>query len=445
MKKPLRILTTAALFVSAVAWSQGGPALPPNHPALGGAASQPPQQGLPHDHPPVGEGQEVGPLREDLRNSVPSADELLQQLAKAKDLEGRDKTFEVASAMSKLFYQAGRYAEATLYFRQTLEKAAPARKDQRRLAAKGRSGEPKSVPPGCLSGPQAKLDEQHALSRELEKTDPAAAFACLSHALLQAEDIRGLLAQSLFLSGKLPDALLELDLLVAENPSNANAYFTRAATRYELAGDDLGALKQSSADFARYLSLEPKGARTPLARALSARIDKAVVAGGLLKLNQAEDAERHAKAKALTVAAAPPQGTGNGMPQLTQEMVDAVQNTERTPELNEGLSKLVEEGEAHLSQGRFEEALDAYKRVVPFQPQNGRAKAGMAWSLVGLGKPSADRIWSVAVESDPKSVDALGDLLKQKGNAKGAKALWAKLAASAPEYARQAGLAQKSQ
>ena len=81
--------------------------------------------------------------------------------------------------------------------------------------------------------------------------------------------------------------------------------------------------------------------------------------------------------------------------------------------------------------------------MVPFQPEHGRGKAGMAWSLVGLGRPMADRIWGVAVGADPKAVESLGDTLQAKGDAKGAKALWAKLKDSAPGYANKASLEAK--
>jgi tetratricopeptide (TPR) repeat protein len=137
------------------------------------------------------------------------------------------------------------------------------------------------------------------------------------------------------------------------------------------------------------------------------------------------------------------QGQG-GPPALTQEMVDAIQNTERTPELEAGLAKLVEEGEEHLAKGRWDDALGVYRRVVPFQPENGRAKAGMAWALTGKGSPMADRVWGVAVGSDAAAVEKLGDTLMAKGDAKGAKALWAKLLASAPNYPNKAALQAKA-
>ena len=59
---------------------------------------------------------------------------------------------------------------------------------------------------------------------------------------------------------------------------------------------------------------------------------------------------------------------------------------------------------------------------------------------MGLQKPAADRIWTVAVTSDPSAVDALGRTLRDRGDAKGAKAIWSRLAASDPGYAERAGL-----
>ena len=91
----------------------------------------------------------------------------------------------------------------------------------------------------------------------------------------------------------------------------------------------------------------------------------------------------------------------------------------------------------------FDDALAAYRGVMPFRPQDGRTQAGMAWALVGLKKPTADRIWSVAVGGDPAAVDKLGETLRTKGDGSGAKALWSKLAQSDPQYAQRAKLSEK--
>jgi tetratricopeptide (TPR) repeat protein len=116
-------------------------------------------------------------------------------------------------------------------------------------------------------------------------------------------------------------------------------------------------------------------------------------------------------------------------------MIDAVQNTPRTPEMDQGFAQLVEAAEGDLAKGAYQDALDKYKRVVPFQPTNGRAKAGMAWSMVRLNKqPMADNVWNVAAQ-DPAAIDALGDTLKAKGDADGAKQVWQRLAQTVPSYA----------
>jgi tetratricopeptide (TPR) repeat protein len=119
-----------------------------------------------------------------------------------------------------------------------------------------------------------------------------------------------------------------------------------------------------------------------------------------------------------------------------------MENVERTPELEAQLTQTVERGEELLARGRFDEALQAYRQVMPLRP-DGRVKAGLAWTLVGLGKPTADRVWGVAVSADPAAVDQLGETLKAKGDAKGAKALWTKLATSAPDYAARTSLQAK--
>jgi tetratricopeptide (TPR) repeat protein len=142
------------------------------------------------------------------------------------------------------------------------------------------------------------------------------------------------------------------------------------------------------------------------------------------------------------MAAGPMQGGGASAPMISQETMEAMNNVEHTPELEAQLDQTVAQGEELLSKGRYDEALTAYRQVMPLRP-DGRVKAGLAWTLVGLGKPTADRVWGVAVSSDPAAVDKLGETLKAKGDTKGAKALWTKLAASAPDYAASASLQAK--
>ncbi|MBK7862054.1 MAG: tetratricopeptide repeat protein [Archangiaceae bacterium] len=173
--------------------------------------------------------------------------------------------------------------------------------------------------------------------------------------------------------------------------------------------------------------------------ALLERTDVAFAAGGMSKLvarGQAGEgagrrpARRDAR-RGTGPAAGEPQG---GPPVLTQEMIDAVQNVERTPELEQGFQKLIDEGETDLATGKYQDALDAYKRVVPFNPDNRARALAVAWSLVRLGKPMAQNVWSVALQ-DPAAIDSLGDTLKKKGDDEGAKLLWQRLKDTAPAYA----------
>jgi tetratricopeptide (TPR) repeat protein len=205
------------------------------------------------------------------------------------------------------------------------------------------------------------------------------------------------------------------------------------------------------------VAAHPDAPRVELARQLSVFAEETAKAGGREKWKAQREKERRIRlsqprpsapmAGNMPMAGGPMAGNTGGQagpPQLTQEMVDAIQNTERTPELEAGLAKLVEEGEEHLAKGRWDDALGVYRRVVPFQPDNGRAKAGMAWALAGKGSPMADRVWGVAVSSDAAAVEQLGDRLMAKGDAKGAKALWAKLLESAPNYPNKAALQAKA-
>jgi hypothetical protein len=124
--------------------------------------------------------------------------------------------------------------------------------------------------------------------------------------------------------------------------------------------------------------------------------------------------------------------------------MEAFQKAEVTPEMQANFAKLIDSGEAKLVANKYQDALDDFRQVMPYQPNNPRLRAGLAWALVGLQRqPMADNVWRVAVTSDPASVDALGDRLSKAGNRDGARALWTKLQATAPDYASQSGVQKK--
>jgi len=124
--------------------------------------------------------------------------------------------------------------------------------------------------------------------------------------------------------------------------------------------------------------------------------------------------------------------------------MEAFQKVDVTPEMKANFARLIEDGEAKLVANRYQDALDNYRQVMPYQPENPRLRAGMAWALVGLQRqPMADNVWRVAVTSDPAAVDALGDRLSKAGNKESARAIWTKLQATAPDYASRSGVQKK--
>lgn len=430
--------------------------LPPGHPVIppgtqaSPAISQPaaPSGALPQGHPPVS-GASSRP--------VPTADELLRQLDATEGLKEREKTFEVASALGKLYYMNGRTADALVYFSQADEKTKPVwdvfLAQRKKLGSKA---VPSAEQAGCGFSANSELDAMaKVVAERAKKGDAVGAAACARAALelaLEAEVMHG---HALYLRGDAEGALSRYGRVLEVAPAHEEALFSRSAVLYETKGEDVKALQTAREGFEALIAAYPESIRVRQARQLSRMAEETVNAGGRaawLKL-RAED-RRIRLSEILAdgpmggpMAGGPMMGGGAaeqaGPAPLTPEMVEAVQNTERTPELEAGLAKLVEEGEEHLARGRYQEARGVYTRVVPFQPENGRARAGMAWALVQAGSPMADRIWSVAVSSSPGDVEALGDTLLAKGDEKGARALWAKLKDSAPGYANKASLEAK--
>jgi Flp pilus assembly protein TadD len=434
-------------------------ALPEGHPPMPGAAG-----GMPEGHPPMTQGGQAPaatpgempqghPPMTGTGRAPPTAEELLKQLDSTEGLRTREKTFEIASSLGKLYYTNGRTADAVTYFLQAETKALPTRKlyeEQRKKLGKQPLKSAEEAGCGFTAGMAVEAMGKVAEERA-QKGDTAGAAACARVALEPVLEVEVLRGNSLYLTGDAEGALLVYGRVLEVAPTNEEALFARSALLYETKGEDVKALQAAHDGFEAFLAVHPDSARAGLAQQMSQFAQETAKAGGREKWKAARAKERSIRLSQPLAARQPMPGTPggtakqDGMPTLTPEMVDAVQNTERTPELEAGLAKLVEEGEEHLARGRFEEALGVYRRVVPFQPDNGRAKAGMAWALVGLGRGvMADRVWGVAVSSDAAAVEKLGDTLLAKGDAKGAKAVWAKLLASEPNYPNKSALQAKA-
>ncbi|RKH88337.1 hypothetical protein D7Y21_15390 [Corallococcus sp. AB045] len=455
MSLSLVLATTALLAAEPTSLPPGHPTIPPGtqaSPAMGsGPGSNAANGALPPGHPTMPAGSPVAPGTPlpsghptvDTNKLPPSAEELMKQLDSSEGLREREKTFEIASSLGRLYYMNGRNAEALAYLGQAQAKADGVRSlflaSRKKL---GKAAIPTPEAANCGFTPGQALDSMEAVAQARAKSgDSAGAAACALAALVPALDVDTLRGNALYLGGDTANALKAYARVLEVEPRHEEALYAHSALLFETQGEDLQALGAARQGFDALATAYPQSQRAPMARELSVRIAEISKAGGRKKWLATRAADRKVRLSQSTAqAAAMPSDAPRP---LSPEMVDAVKNTERTPELEAGLTKLVEEGEEHLARGRYQEALANYTRVVPFQPENGRAKAGMAWALVGLGRPMGARVWSVALESDAGAVEKLGDTLLAKGDAKGAKALWEKLAQDVPNYPNKAALQAK--
>jgi tetratricopeptide (TPR) repeat protein len=408
-------------------------ALPPGHPPIpaadGGAPARPAATGLPPGHPDISGGK-----------SAPSAGDILQQLDATPDLKTRPKPFEVAASLGKLYFTQGRYPDAVVYLRQAQDGAGTLRTlylaERRRVKGKLPDSQAAGCPPEASATPGVLATRA---KERAEAGDHATAAACALQALEPALEAGALLGNALFLGHDAPGALAAYGWVLEVDPLQPLALYGRAGVRFDTRPDDVASLRLAKADLAAFLARWPNIPQSPQARALLGRTEALLRAGGLSKFEAARP-----KPSPPTDVALAPAPTNEAPPALNPETVEAIRSTERTPELQKGLAELVVQGEEALGKGQYQAALDAYRRVVPFEPENGRAKAGMAWALVGLNRqPMAERVWSVAVQADPQAVETLGDTLAKEGNPKDAHALWAKLAETSPAYAAKANLQKK--
>jgi tetratricopeptide (TPR) repeat protein len=431
--------------------------LPPGHPAIppaggtspapgGGAPSSAPgaASGLPAGHPSVAPGA-----------AASTSDELIKKMDASPDLKTRPKPYEVSAAIGKLYYGRGRWTDARDFFTQAEKTAEPVRTLflEQRKQVKGAL--PDAAAAGCRLSSDLGVEKVVEKARSLAaQKQPGPAAACALEALAPVLDSTTLLGNSLALLGDTKGALAAYERVLQVQPRNAAALYGHGAVTFDVKGDDLAALKAARKELQTSADIAPGTAQAASARARAARIDQVVAAGGATKFARQQEKTR-AEAKPV-VAAAPPMAGGptpppgpaaagpTAPPQLSKETMEAFQKTEVTPEMQANFSRLIDDGEAKLAANKYQDALDNYRQVMPYQPDNPRLRAGMAWALVGLQRqPMADNVWRVAVTSDPASVDALGDRLSKAGNKESARALWTKLQGSDPDYASRSGMQKK--
>jgi tetratricopeptide (TPR) repeat protein len=353
--------------------------------------------------------------------TAPSAAEILKKIEATPQVKEQDKPFEVAASLGRLYFEQGRYAEAAGYYRQAMNKIEPTRALYLKLAKRIAS---KSLPPaasvGCLASTENTVAKLHETTLMLEKRDVLSAASCAASALQPLRDVEVKFGDAQFLTGDSKGALESYSRALTTFESNALARYARGALLLDSQGDDLKSLTLAKSDLDRVITEQPSLPQLPQAKRLLELTTKALAAGGTSKLKPEK-------------SAAPVRAPGMP-PVISPEVASAFQNTPRTPEMNENFAKLVEQAEDYLAQNKFDEALGNYKQVMPYQPENARLRAGMAWTMVKLNRqPMADNVWRVASQH-PEAIDALAESLKQKGNTDGAQGVVARLKQTVPQY-----------
>ena len=375
----------------------GTGALPPGHPAVSSGAPATPE-GFPAGHPSVAPGA-----------SPPTSDELMRRMDSTPDLKTRPKPYEVSAAIGKLYYARARWADARDFFTQAESTAEPVRALflQQRKLVKGELPDPSAS--GCRLASDMAVDKVAEKARGLAaQKQPGPAAACAREALGPVLDSTALLGNTLALIGDAKGALAAYERVLQIQPRSAAALYGHGAVTFDLKGDDVAALKVARKELQTSADLTPGTSQGSSAKALAERIDKVIAAGGATKFARQQEkvrAEARPAVAAASSAAAPPMAAAAppqpgavasgpaSPPQLSKETIEAFQKTEITPEMQANFVRLIEDGEAKLVANKYQDALDNYRQVMPFQPNDPRLRAGMDGALVGLQRqPMADNV-----------------------------------------------------
>lgn len=363
-----------------------------------------------------------------LAQGAPNPDELIKKIDATPDLKGQQKPFEIAASLVRLYFSQGRTKDAQVYAREALATAQPALafyvEQKKKLGAKK---------PAALE--QARCDPDKPkdanLANVLEVAKKHAsqgktpeAVACARKAVTAVPDVMMMDGHASFLARDYAAARASYERVLTTFDDVPDALYARGALTVDEKPDDVKALEGAKKDLEQFLAAAPSSRHGRSAKALLERTTAGIQAGGLSKLAPTP----------AQVAAPPMMQPPSGPPQLDQATIAAFQNAPQNAETDARFAKLIEDSEDALAKGRYQDALTGFKQVMPYQPSNPRLRAGMAWTLVRLGKPMAQQVWGVAIEN-PAAVEALGDRLKALGDAEGAKALWTRLAESVPGYA----------
>jgi tetratricopeptide (TPR) repeat protein len=367
-------------------------------------------------------------------------------------LKDKPKTFEVLTALGNLYYENNRFLDAVDSFRQALDLSSPAESEVSALRKAG-TKPAQDLPLECRrSGPGYGLEQIRAAAKSL---DPPHRLKCLESAVEPALALRARRANALYLVGNPDGALAEHRKLLEESPDYPESLFFVGAVTLEEARGDKKKLEEGKKYWKRLLAVAPDHPRAELVRKSLPKADEMFAkpremasASGLPPGHPVP--ENHPKV-AGNDPAAPMAHSGAPSdrvdPNAVAAIADAVKNTERTPELEQGLDKLTAQAEQLLDQDKFQEARDAIVRVMPMRPGDARTAAILGGAMRGLGRAEmAERTLSVALKNDPRQPRALyemGRLRASLGDKAGAGESFRALQAADAQFARAHGVAEQ--
>ena len=375
-------------------------------------------------------------------------------LAQVDQLSGqfkdKPKTFEVLAALGNLYYENNRFLDAIDSYRQALELSAPAESQAQDLRKAG-TKPAKDLPLECRrSGPDYGLAQIVAAAGSL---DPPRRLRCLDAMVDMAVAIRAKRGDALYLAGNPDGALAEHRKVLSESPDHPESLFFLGAVTLEQSRGDKKKLEEGKSYWKRLLAVAPDHPRADLVRKSLPHADemfaarpKADAAASALPPGHPMPDGRPAvagndPASPMAHSGAPSDRVD---PNAIAAVADAVKNTERTPELEQGLDKLTSQAEQYLDQDKFQEARDAIVRVMPMRPGDARTAAILGGAMRGLGRTEmAQRTLSVALQNDPRQARALYEMGKLKaamGDKAGAEESFRAVQEADPSFARAHGV-----
>jgi tetratricopeptide (TPR) repeat protein len=326
---------------------------------------------------------------------------LLATVEKMKEqLKDRQRDFGVNVALGNLFYDNGRYIEALQYYRDAVNLGERAEK-QLLAFAEAKKPAAKDVPQACRMVAPGGPDLAHGgktrpfeeLAKAAEDQTPAdgpAAVACWRQLVPFLSQLHAREGNAWYLAGNGDKAREEHEKALSLDPDQPEALFFRGAHILETAHGDPEKLALGRAQWEHLLKVAPDHPRAQIVRETMPRIEE------LFGAHEAPPMAGHPSTGGHPQVAGDSDTAPAAAPApLAPGMAEAFQNTPMTPELEKQLAQSTTDAEAALAKGQWQDALDLFKRVMPYQP-SGRVATGMGVALRELGKPTAERVLTMA-------------------------------------------------